>query len=178
MLPRAGQAAPVWSCRRQAAQPAPQHRGRRALFSAPATPRQSEGSCRIVVPQRLPSPPAQTGGPLTQTWGELRNEGALACPPLQRGTATSIEWPGYPHSLVPCPSNALVSKTAAGHFVRSVNVSKIDENRLRHDRLEPVEIKRAELLPFSDNHKRGGAFGAGVGVLAKRDVLNQALGLL
>src|SRR5262245_13297573 len=132
-------------------------------------------NCRATA---IASPPARTGGPLAQTWGELRNEGALACPPLRRGTATSIEWPGCPHSLVPCPSDALVSKTAAGHFVRSVHVSKIDENRLRHNRLEAVEIKRAELLPFGDNHQRGGTFGAGVGVIAKRDVPDQTLGLL
>src|SRR5512144_149568 len=108
----------------------------------------------------------------------MRSEGVLACPPHLRGTATSIEWRGGPHLLVLHPSNALVSKTAAGHFVGLINISKIDEHRLRHYRFQPVEIKRAELLPFGDDHKRSGAFRAGIGIIAKSDIADYALGLL
>ena len=54
----------------------------------------------------------------------------------------------------PGPSNAFVDEAVARDLVRPIDVAKIDQHRLRHDFLQPLEVERAELLPFGDDHQR------------------------
>jgi len=42
----------------------------------------------------------------------------------------------------------------ARDMVRTVDVTEIDEDRPLHHRLQTLEVERAELLPFGDDHQR------------------------
>src|SRR5690242_2353550 len=75
-------------------------------------------------------------------------------------------------------SNARMVEASARDLIRTIDVAQVDQHGLGHRLLETGEIKRAELLPFGDDHQRGGALRAVIGVLAEGDVGDIRLRLL
>ena len=80
--------------------------------------------------------------------------------PVPRATAgdDNFYWLRIGKSL-PGPPDAFIDKAVAGDFVGPVNIAKVDEDRLRHYFLQPLEIESAKLLPFGNDNQRGGALG-------------------
>ena len=75
-----------------------------------------------------------------------------------------------PSAFDPWTADAFVSEAAADHLIRPINVTQIDNDRGGHRGLEPIEIERAELLPFGHDDDRIRAFGAAVRPVAKDDI--------
>ena len=83
-----------------------------------------------------------------------------------------------PDQDLPRPPHALIRKAGAGDFLRRIDVAQVDQHRALHHVLQPLEIERAELLPFGHDHQRGGALGAVIGVLAERHIADDGFRLL
>src|SRR5205085_8482375 len=75
-------------------------------------------------------------------------------------------------------ADALIDEAGGFHVFGAVDVAEVDDDGLRHGRLQPVEVERPELHPFGDDDDRIGAFRAGIGILAIGDVRQLTLGLL
>src|SRR5262245_18742829 len=78
----------------------------------------------------------------------------------------------------PSPSYALVNKAVPDNFLRPIDITQIDQNRLCHDGLQPIKIESAELLPFGDDHQHRSTLGATIGIVAKCNIAYDTLGLL
>src|SRR5215510_15635960 len=70
------------------------------------------------------------------------------------------------------PSYTFIDKALPDNFFSAIHIAQIDQNGLRHDGLQPIEIERAKLLPFGDDHQNRGALRTAVGIAAKGDVGN------
>src|SRR5436190_1968992 len=82
-------------------------------------------------------------------------------------------------ALGPGPADALVDEAALAHLLGQVDVAQIDDRRRPgHRLLQPVEVERAELLPFRADHQRVRALGAVVLVAAINQLRQQLLCLL
>src|SRR5215831_5826969 len=59
-------------------------------------------------------------------------------------------------------ANAVVNEAVLCHVLWNVDIAEIDQHRACHDFLQAMEIERAELLPFSDEHQGIGIFRTGI----------------
>src|SRR5690349_4492828 len=82
------------------------------------------------------------------------------------------------HQITSAPrsTNALIHETAARNLIRLVDIAQVNEYGLRHYGFQPLEVERAELFPFSDNNQGRGTLGAGIGIVAERDIPDNAFG--
>src|ERR1700712_1232302 len=62
------------------------------------------------------------------------------------------------------PPHAFIRKTERCHFLRPIDISQINDDRLRHLALQALQIERAELHPLGDDHQGIGAAHAGIGI--------------
>src|SRR5690349_17252553 len=83
------------------------------------------------------------------------------------------------HRITSAPrsTDALIHETAARNLIRLVDIAQVDEYGLRHYGFQPLEVERAELFPFRDDNQGRGTLGAGIGIVAERDISDNAFGL-
>ena len=67
-------------------------------------------------------------------------------------------------SVDPSPAGREIAEIRAVHFVGPIDVAQMDDHRLRHDILEPLQIEGAELFPFGRDDD--GALGCAIGDVA------------
>src|SRR5689334_11440315 len=60
----------------------------------------------------------------------------------------------------PRPPDAVINEPELRHLGWTIDIAQIDQHGLLHHRFDAVEIERAELLPFGDDHQRVGVLGA------------------
>src|SRR5262245_30929357 len=93
---------------------------------------------------------------------------------------TKIERTGYPasagydnntsHLRFGPAADALVDEAVRFHFGRAIDIAQIDHDRVRHLRLQAIEVKCAKLSPLRDKHQRIGTAGAEIGVVVILDI--------
>jgi hypothetical protein len=48
-------------------------------------------------------------------------------------------------------TDADVGEAMPRHLVAAIDIAQIDEHRIAHDGLQPIEVERAKLVPFGDD---------------------------
>jgi hypothetical protein len=67
-------------------------------------------------------------------------------------------------------ADAFIDKSSGFDILTPIDVAQIDNDRLSHLGMKPLEIKRAKLDPFSDDDQRIGALRARICVIALVDL--------
>src|SRR5215470_14234920 len=142
----------------------------------------STSGTRVVLP--APGGATSTAQALTPS-ARVRSGSAAS---IGSGAENRAMNRAYAASVIPGRSSRLlvavrtpdagIEKAVLVHVLGAIDVAQVDHHWTRHQLLEAVEVERAELLPFGDDHQRIGALGAIVCAIAIGHAVEHALRLL